>query len=403
MKQFDITYFYGPTDEFTVKDEVIADMAACGFTLAQTWFHEPEVTKKALELMKKYGLRASVTDKRLKKLCQENELDKVDEVVKQVVDDFAEFDNVVEWDIYDEPTNALFPVLKKIVEAFRRYAPHTQTVINLFPNYAQPHQLGDIDYNSHLDHFIEQVDPDFLSYDNYHFVGRESRNKYNLNSAVNEREMLIRLAAEQTEDRKELFFENIELIRKKGLENGLRQMLIVLLSEHGSYRNLTRAELLWEVNMCLVYGFGRISYFTYWRPEEDDFWHYDNAICDRDGSKMQHYYDVQANNKKIYPIGCHLFNTRSSAVFHVGTPESGTTAFTGFDAIKEIEGENAVIGFFEDGSVYLVNRDYQKSNTLTLHSEKPMTVFDNGEFVAGGCDLTVTLEAGDGILFKIDQ
>lgn len=33
MKRFDITFFFGPTPEYVVKDEVIAEMAASGILL----------------------------------------------------------------------------------------------------------------------------------------------------------------------------------------------------------------------------------------------------------------------------------------------------------------------------------------------------------------------------------
>ena len=47
MKRFEITYFYGPHDEYFVKEETVADMAASGITLAETKC-SPEATKKVL-------------------------------------------------------------------------------------------------------------------------------------------------------------------------------------------------------------------------------------------------------------------------------------------------------------------------------------------------------------------
>ena len=242
--------------------------------------------------------------------------------------------------------------------------------------------------------------PHFLSYDHYHFLGRENRNEA-LNLDVDERERLIRIAAEKTENRAG-FFENIEEFRSVALKYDIDQMLIVLLVEHGPYRNLTLSELFWEVNMCLAYGMKRISYFTYWQPDDDnDHWQWTNAMCDLEGNKLQHWYDVQKINATVAPIGRHLFNTKTEAVFHINTNEAGTKAFEGYGVVTSVEGNNGVIGFFEDGSVYLVNCDFLNKNTFTLHSNTDISVFADNHFVfSDKKDITFELEAGEAVLLK---
>ncbi|MBO5670567.1 MAG: hypothetical protein J6S41_03375, partial [Clostridia bacterium] len=276
-------------------------------------------------------------------------------------------------------------------------APGTETVINLFPNYASPEQLGNPDYITHLEEFVNVVRPHFISYDHYHFLGREKRNAA-ITDIADERERLIRLSAETTVDRGG-FFENIEDVRKISLKYGIDAMLIVLLTEHGPYRNLTYGELLWEVNMSLAYGMKRISYFTYWGLPYDDAWRWANAMCNIDGSKCPHWFDAQAINAQIKPAGRHLFNTKSKAVFHIGdAPEPGTKLFERFDTVASIDGQNGVIGFFEDGSIYLVNRDFQNENTFTLHTDAPLTVMNDGGIFVKLENNTITLGAGEAIL-----
>jgi hypothetical protein len=274
-----------------------------------------------------------------------------------------------------------------------------ETVINLFPNYASTEQLGNPDYVSHLEAFVNIVRPHLLSYDHYHFVGRQNRNEI-LNLEVDERERLIRLSAETTENRGG-FFENIEDFRSVALKYDIDQMLIVLLTEHGPYRNLTIGELYWEVNMCLAYGMKRISYFTYWEPSHDDHWQWTNAMCDTEGNKMQHWYDVKEINADIAPAGRRLFNTKSEEVFHIGTPEPGAKKFEAYGPITAIDGEGGVIGFFEDGSMYLVNRDFIKDNTFTIHTDKPLSVLSDDRFIPiDDCVITVELGAGEAVLLK---
>ncbi len=398
MQQFDITYFHGPFSDFVVREDVIADIAASGMTLVPLHYGT-ETNKKALPILRRFGLRAIVSDPRISRIYWEDDIAGADAMAKEVVADYAEFDNIIGWDIVDEPNAAKFPVLGAIVNAFRRYSPDKETVINLFPNYASPEQLGNPDYVSHLEAFVNIVRPHLLSYDHYHFLGRQNRNAI-LDLEVDERERLIRLAAETTENRGG-FFENIEDFRSVALKYDIDQMLIVLLTEHGPYRNLTIGELYWEVNMCLAYGMKRISYFTYWEPSHDDHWQWTNAMCDTEGNKMQHWYDVREINADIAPAGRRLFNTRSEAVFHIGTPELGAKKFESYGAVSAIDGENGVIGFFEDGSIYLVNRDFINDNTFTLHANKPLSVLSDDRFIPiDDCDITVELGAGEAVLLK---
>lgn len=397
MKKFDITYFYGPFPEYVVRPETIADIANAGFDLIPLHY-STEVNKAALPILKRYGIRAIVQDPRISRVYANDALALADETVKEVVRDYAEFENIEGWDIVDEPSAAKFPVLAAIVNAFRRYSPEKETVINLFPNYASPEQLGSPDYITHLEEFVNVVRPHLISYDHYHFLGRDKRNEILDIEGIDERERLIRLSAQKTEDRSG-FFANIEAVLSVSRKYGIPPMLIVLLVEHGPYRNLTKAELLWEVNMCLVYGMKRLSYFTYWCPEDDPFWHYENAMCDPEGNKTKHYYEVRSINKEIRPVGEHLYYTEPYAVYHIGVPEEGAKAFVPCSFIDGIDGENGVIGFFENGSVYLCNRDFRSQNTFTIHSEKPLTYMKDGIFTELESN-TVTLGAGCAILIR---
>ena len=154
--------------------------------------------------------------------------------------------------------------------------------------------------------------------------------------------------------------------------------------------------------MCLAYGMKRISYFTYWEPSHDDHWQWTNAMCDTEGNKMQQWYDVKEINKNIAPIGRRLFETTSEAVFHIGTPEPGAVKFDAYGPITAIDGENGVIGFFEDGSIYLVNRDFISRNTFTLHADKPLSILSDDRFIpVTGDSVTVALGAGEAVLLKV--
>ena len=403
MKQFDITYFYGPNAECIVKEEVVADITAAGITLCQISY-DTETNKQALRLLKKYGLRASVVENRLTEAARNGKTEIIDEVVRTIVEDYKEFDNIEGWDIWDEPNTENFPMIAKIVEAFRRYAPGHETVINLFPEYTPVEAFKDTDYASHLKHFVEMVHPDFISYDHYPFMGRKLPGTIGQADEIeieSEKERLIRQAAKREYSRGD-FFGNLKIVREIGLKNQIEQMMIALLTEHGDYRNLTLPEIRWQVNMCLAYGFHRVSYFTYGLPTGSmDFWKWDNSMINWTGEKYQHYYDVQAVNREIYDIGELLFTGKSDAVFHMGTDEAAGEPFAGYGAIKAIDGEQGVIGFFDNGYVYLVNYNYVEERTFTITSEKELFGYEDGQFVSLGHVCTVTLPAGGAKLFRI--
>lgn len=386
MNRFDITYFCGPSADYIVKEEIIADIAKSGMTLVPLGC-DAETNKKALPLLARYGLNALVSDPRIYDIYNARNIEGADAMIKEITEDYKPYNNIVGWDIVDEPNAAAFPVLAAIVAAFRKYTPDKETVINLFPNYASPEQLGNPDYRTHLEEFVQTVNPHLISYDHYHFLGRDNRNAI-MSDDIDEREKLIRLSAETTENRGG-FFENIEVVREVGLKYNIDPMLIVLLTEHGPYRNLTYGELSWEVNMCIAYGMRRISYFTYWEPSHDDFWRWTNAMCDRKGIRYQHWFDVQKINMSAVEAGRALFGHKSLAVYHIGTPEPGTSEFAAFGPISSIEGENGVIGFFEGKMAYLVNRDFLSDNSFTIHSDIPLS-----------CGSEVTLKPGEALLIK---
>ena len=102
------------------------------------------------------------------------------------------------------------------------------------------------------------------------------------------------------------------------------------------------------------------------------------------------------------PVGEHLFSTKSQKVFHIGESPKGTESFVKFEKINKIAGNNGVIGFFEDGSAYLVNRDYISANKFTVYADSKMSVFDGKVFRTVGNEYAFTLPAGAAVLIKFN-
>ncbi len=390
MKQFELTFFYGPRPARYNDPATFQSIAESGITLAQLG-GTPAECQTALVRCAEAGLRMNVCDRRVWAALAADEAE-CDRLVREICEDYGDYPALNGFDLSDEPHASQFDALGRVVAAFRRYAPQCETVINLFPNYANAEQLGHATYDEHLADFIARVKPDFISYDHYHFLGRDCPKPKFTPSGDRRGDLILENA--YLENDRPGFFENAETVRRHARENGLDAMAIVLLTEHGPYRNLTRAELTWEAAMCLAYGFRRVSFFTYEVPEgdADNVWRWDNAMVDSQGNKYAHYYDVQAIARWLLPLGRHLFPLDCEQVVHTAQVplQHGN--------IRGVSGD-AVCGCYSDGSVLLVNKSHLRAADFTVMAENLTRYLpEEDRFVP--CDNGITLEAGACVLVR---
>ena len=338
MDSFEITYYWGPHGDEIINEEYIKAIAECGFTSIPIENNTVENNKTALGLLKKYGMTCSALwDARINNIVFGTTAitqAEVDAIITEVAADYREFDNLRGYYIMDEPAKEKFERLGMVVSALRRIDPDHVGMINLFPTYAKATQLGTPTYKKYLSEFISAVDPHYISYDHYHFRDRNTPRTG--------------------------FFTNLENVRSAGQNAGLDQMQIILLTKHMSYADLTPTQIEWEVNMSLAYGMKRISYFTFWLDKGLTDQQWTNACMDYTGKKYQHYYDVQEINKWLLPLGRELFGKQSTAVFHLPSGENGCREYVPYGDLGEVEGKQAVIGFFDDGSFMFVNKRYDE-------------------------------------------
>ncbi len=349
MNRFEITYFYGPHNEQMIDETFYQKIAEAGFTSIPLEYGNTELNKQALPLLQKYGLTCSaLSDSRIdaaigydRTFSPDTPQEEIDRIIEEVVADYAEYGDIIEgWLLQDEPCEKRFEILGKVVSAFRKYAPEDSTMINLFPCWPGRETLGTATYEEYLDEFVEQVNPHYLSYDNYHFKK---------NNGV-----------------RSDFFSNLSMVRAEALENGLDPMVIILLTEHNDYADVTYDQLEWEVNAAMVYGMKRISYFTFILEQYllDDGW--TNACMSYTGEIWPHYYDVQKVNEWLLPLGNELFDKNSTGVFHLRKRayqvERECTAYEPYGALGVVEGDKFAIGFFDDGSFMIMNEMYNDTD-----------------------------------------
>ena len=187
-------------------------------------------------------------------------------------------------------------------------------------------------------------------------------------------------------------------------------MIVVLLTAHGPCRDLTEAEIRFEVYQSLAYGVSRLSYFTYWTPGEDDIWHWRSGMIDATGRPTHHYDMVARINRELQSIGDTLITQKSLGVFHTGVcPDTKTTPWPGaFGDLATIEADALTVGCFTDGYVLLANQDYQSPQVATLtvrgqkqllHYQKQSGAWRTLHPVDGS--YRIPLDAGDGELLRL--
>lgn len=395
---YSITYYWGPpAEDFT--EETVLQMKEAGFDTIplQRFPWDRDALKAAVGLLEKHGLYAAVSDGRIANLYAASSAPsqrQIDQVVERVVEDYKEYGNIREWIICDEPGAAKFTVLARIVDAFRRIDPDRKTFINLLPLYAPEEMLGTASYEEYVERFCEMVKPHYLCYDYYDFLG-----------------------SGETQSRRGTYLQNMEIIKSAAEKYGLETRVIVLLTEHGPYSNVTPTEIAWQANLSLLYGMKSLSYFTYWEPDDPNFT-WSNAMVDIEGNLMQHYYDVQNENKTTRVLGNALYATNSEKVFKINTElVSHVEEYESYGALGEVSGEDFLAGFYENGSFLLMNASAVEGSDRTLTTEE----LDSGLFWLNpetarwesvhSCSFIerknggyrITLEAGGAVLLRVEN
>ncbi len=419
MKKFMITNWCGIPHKFirhadgTLAVERIQEMLDAGINLMSAYDYGYATNCEMLAASEKLGMRVNIMDGRIDKAVHHAATrEERYALLREVVRDYAGYPTLHGYHIVDEPNSGAFPKLAEIREILSELDPAHEAYYNLFPNYASLEMLGNPSYYDHVDQFIKDVKPEILSYDHYHFCKGEPMEKKDLGD---ERQNQIYEAAFSKVERAG-FFDNIEDVRACCLAHDMPFMIIILVVEHGPYRNLTEAEIRWEVFQSLAYGTKRLSYFTYWCPgvdrdEGEDFWHWQNAMITKEGERTAHYDMIREINKELLPMGNILLDRKSLGVYHFGkVPDKKVTYWQGsFGDITSMSAANATVGFFEGGYMVLANKDYDNAMPVSFATTEGKRVRKYDKTSGLWTDMTpadgqykITLAAGDGEMIWVN-
>jgi hypothetical protein len=253
--------------------------------------------------------------------------------------------------LFDEPSRSLFDRVALARATLVRAAPHLLPYTNAHASYAGEDEWGTSTYEEYISSFIEVVRSPVLSFDHYPLLA---------GSAI-------------TQD---YFFNWSVIARQRKLHTGnpLRSWVFIqsidFTSPHGDRRRPTETELLWQVNVSLVYGAKGIMYFTYWTPAAATF---GQALVTRTGELTDLYHAAARTNDYLASVGKVLLGLTPQSTVHANeTPvPQGAQPFTPNDFVAATRGDPVILGQFvgaraSERHVLVTNRSFENSAVAIL-------------------------------------
>ena len=316
LNEFVIAAYSGPPlEEVTL--ERYREIAEAGIDVIVpgngTMNREQNLT--AMDLASAVGIRVIPIDTRVMPFAQTAGITIDTAVIMEMVTDYRDHPAFAAYVVRDEPPASLFPSLANITNLFREMDPSHEPLINLFPSYASPEQLGSPDYRTHIRDYIKTVKPGLLSYDNYAL--REPSTWY------------------------DYWFNDLEVVREETREAGIPFWVFIQSEGIGIHLRVpNRAEVLWQVNTAVAYGARGLGWFTYWTPPTDQgipqvegappplIEEHFGAMLDVDGNRTPLYDHVREANLFIKAVGKGLVGWENEflARFEAGKMMDGGTS-----------------------------------------------------------------------------
>src|SRR5579884_307973 len=257
--------------------------------------------------------------------------------------------------ITDEPGVNDFPALAKAVAAVKKYAPGKMAYINLFPDYATlgaPNlsQLGTSSYTDYLERFVDEVHPQFISYDNYQV-------EFSM-------DMKDRARASS-------YYHNLLAVRAVALEHHLPYLNIVSANQVRPETTIpSPANLLFQAYTTLAAGYRGVTWYTYYQGG----YHY--APIDGSGKRTQIWAYLKEVNRQVATLAPILSRCESTGVFFSAPAPADNLPLLPGELVQSVDPSTPLmIGEFRhaDGRrfVMVVNLSLENTAHLTLTTRRP--------------------------------
>lgn len=278
-------------------DYSLKDISECNFTIAG--FIRPY----DLNRVEEHGLQA-IVDMDLnnwgtslhRRIWRNLSDEEIDSRIRLLIENSGKSEAIIGYFIMDEPSVLDFPYLGKAVKAVKKYAPDKLAYINLFPNYAtlssidkMNSQLGTKTYTEYLERFVNEVKPQFISYDNY----------------------MVQYSMDLKEEKRAIsYFTNLLEVRRVALKYNLPYWNIV--SSHQVRKNTTipsLANMLFQAYTSLAAGYKGISWYQYNQNG------YNYSPINKEQEKTSTWFYLKEVNRQILSLGPLINQLTSTGVY----------------------------------------------------------------------------------------
>ena len=295
--------------------------------------------------------------------------------------------------IIDEPGASRFANLAKVVTQIRAKDPLKLSLINLFPTYATNDQTNTSSYTEYISRFLNEVKPEMLSYDHYHFFTGSDGPDY---------------------------FKNLGIIRNFGIQYNLPYTNIIQLigtekeyvplAPQLDWRTPTPKEHRFLVYSSLAYGYSGIIWF-HWQNS----WGMTGYPA---AKEAELYATVSQLNKEMKNIGVELMKLKSVGAYHVRNLPAGADNLPIGEIVSSVDGNQSyVVGLFKDAAqadyFMIMNKDYTTDSQTTIRLNKKLSKLEYFDATSGqwinfsdftvtnsGSEFSMVIVAGNGILFR---
>ena len=250
----------------------------------------------------------------------------------------------------DEPYYEDFADLYKYNKFINEALPNYLFYLNMHPCYVSPSLIHYKGYDEFIADYLNEVKPDYLSYDYYAPLG-------------------------EFPNMRDTYFYQLGLIRNVVQEQHLPFWCFVLTSKHYDYRLIKPSELYWQVNTSLAYGAKGIQYFNFKTPIEADYIDQGGSVIDADGNKTILFEPTKRINNYIAEIDDILMDSShqltiargdKASYFYFG--EEDNKSFRELQDISVSQG-GVVIGCFDyhgNTVLFVSSNDIQNNTKATL-------------------------------------
>lgn len=330
-------------------EERYKEYAECGFNILLLQGNDPyrgeefasSQTKKNMDNAQKAGLKVIVFDARLHDLStQEQSLiatsDTYDaarianntqfqsetalaEYVANCMKDYAAHEAFYGLQLKDEPSHTMFQAMGEVYRAIKAYMPGAFVQCNLLPftqNAALLPRYSDLGtdieqsevyYRAYLQKFLDKSGADYLLFDSYPMMQNDAGTKSISSTHIRG----LQIAAEAAKEN------DVELYN-------VAQTCAHNAGGKRSTRKCGKSEMYWQTNLLMGMGVKQVSYFTYWRKQDNssgEYFYDDASIMSQNGEKNALYGYLQTIHREMQKLAKVIMNFEWQATsYAVGAP-----------------------------------------------------------------------------------